>query len=148
MRTIRNGSPTVDNVLQELDLEAANDTRVTYKSVKILHNQILTNKLNAVRRDFTTRFPHEELELLECFDIVFNPRRYPKEQSKLAAYGTDQLNILCDHYSELLDADSCKAQFLQFKHFVMPHTTDCRILTVLSKYCSMTIQRFTQTLLY
>jgi len=89
MRTIRNGSPTVDNVLQELDLEAANDTRVTYKSVKILHNQNLTNKFNAVRRDFiytlidnlTTRFPHEELQLLECFecfDIVFNPRRYPK----------------------------------------------------------------------
>jgi len=89
MRTFRNGSPTVDSVLQELDLEAANDTRVTYKSVKILHNQNLTNKLNAVRRDFkdtlrdnlTTRFPHEELELLECFDIVFNPTRYPKEQS-------------------------------------------------------------------
>ena len=132
----------MDNVLQELDLEAANYTRVTFKSVKILHNQTLTNKLNAVRRDFidtlidnlTTRFPHEELELLECFDIVFYPRRYPKEQSKLAAYGTDQLNILCDHYSQLLDADRCKAQFLQFKHFVMSHTTDCRILTVLSKY--------------
>ena len=155
MRTIRNGSPTVDNVLQELDLKAANDTRVTYKSVTILHNQNLNKHFDAVRRDFIdtlidnlTRFPHEGLQSFECFDIVFNPKRNPKEQSKLAAYGTDLLNTLCDHYSELLDDDSARPSFCNSNTWRCPVQLTVGILTVLSKYCSMTIQRFTQTLLY
>ena len=69
-----------------------------------------------------TRFPENELHILECFDKVFNPKRYP--DNNLLAYGRDQLNTLCDHYSNFVTVERCKGQFLQFKHFVVSHKQD------------------------
>ena len=34
------------------------------------------------------------------------------------------MNSLCDHYSNVLDVQRCKGQFLQFKHFVVSHKQD------------------------
>ena len=103
--TMRNGSETVNTVLQEL---GNNDgSEVKYKDITIKHNQNLTRQFESVRGSFLdklidnleTRFPENELHILECFDKVFNPKRYP--DNSLLAYGRDQLNTLCDHYSIL-----------------------------------------------
>ena len=127
-RTMRNGSETVNTVLQEL---GNNDgSEVKYKDITIKHNQNLTRQFESVRGSFLdklidnleTRFPENELYILECFDKVFNPKRYP--DNNLLAYGRDQLNTLCDHYSNLVTVERCKGQFLQFKHFVVSHKQD------------------------
>ena len=127
-RTMRNGSETVNTVLQEL---GNNDgSEVKYKDITIKHNQNLTRQFENVRGSFLdklidnleTRFPENELHILECFDKVFNPKRYP--DNNLLAYGRDQLNTLCDHYSNLVTVERCKGQFLQFKHFVVSHKQD------------------------
>ena len=127
-RTMRNGSETVNTVLQEL---GNNDgSEVKYKDITIKHNQNLTRQFESVRGSFLdklidnleTRFPENELHILECFDKVFNPKRYP--DNNLLAYGRDQLNTLCDHYSNLVTVERCKGQFLQFKHFVVSHKQD------------------------
>lgn len=130
LNTIRDGSTTVDMVMQQL--EAQQEAPVIYKNVKIQHNQNLTRQFNAVRTTFldsiiqniTNRFPHDELHLLECFDKVFNPKRYPDNQANIAAYGNDQLDTLCNAYTGLIDTDRCKAQFLNFKHLVVSHRAD------------------------
>ena len=127
-RTMRNGSETVNTVLQEL---GNNDgSEVKYKDITIKHNQNLTRQFESARGSFLdklidnleTRFPENELHILECFDKVFNPKRYP--DNNLLAYGRDQLNTLCDHYSNLVTVERCKGQFLQFKHFVVSHKQD------------------------
>ena len=127
-RTMRNGSETVNTVLQEL---GNNDgSEVKYKDITIKHNQNLTRQFESVRGSFLdklidnleTRFPENELHILECFDKVFNPKRYP--DNNLLAYDRDQLNTLCDHYSNLVTVERCKGQFLQFKHFVVSHKQD------------------------
>ena len=105
-------------------------SEVKYKDTTIKHNQNLTRQFESVRGSFLdklidnleTRFPGNELHILECFDKVFNPKRYP--DNNLLAYGRDQLNTLCDHYSNLVTVESCKGQFLQFKHFVVSHKQD------------------------
>ena len=131
LNTMRNGSHTVNSVLQELNNNAA-DEPGKYQSIKVKHNENLVRQFNNVRSRFldnltenlNKRFPQDELNLLECFDKVFNPRRYPENQANLNEYGNDQLSTLCEHYAELLDVDRCKGQFLQFKHLVVSHKAD------------------------
>ena len=57
------------------------------------------------------------LNLLECFDVIFNPSRYSNIQN-LCDYGTEQLDVLFNFYSDLVDKDRLQAHFLPFKHFV------------------------------
>ena len=87
-------------------------------------NSVREKFLDNLTENLSNRFPHDGLNLLECFDRIFNPKRYPEDQVNLYAYGNDQLNKLCDHYSSLLDVHKCKGQFLPFKHLVKSHRAD------------------------
>ena len=64
------------------------------------------------------RFPEDDLELLECFDIVLNPRRLPNGARELGNHGIEQLDKLSHQFQTVLDSDRCSNQFLQFKHLV------------------------------
>jgi len=126
------GSRTVNDVLHAISQTDDLDTEVKYKNIAIKHYQNLTRQFESVRRDFLkqlidnieSRFLKVELNLLECFDKIFNPKRYPDIQAELVSYGNEQLNSLYDHYSDVLDVQRCKGQFLQFKHFVVSHKQD------------------------
>ena len=130
INTMRQNSPTVEAVLQELDTQGAEE-HPTYKNIRVQDNQNLRRQFESTRTAFLdnlttnleTRFPAEQLNLLECFDKVFNPKRYPSRENILA-YANDHLNTLCDHYSDLINVQRCQGQFLQFKHFVLSHTQD------------------------
>ena len=71
-----------------------------YKGVEIADNNNLRTRFNSVRRGYLNqlinnlhdRFPEDDLELLECFDVIFNK--------------------LCHHFETVLDSDRCKNQFL------------------------------------
>ena len=71
--------------------------------------------ISTVDNNVYDRFPEDNLELLECFDIIFNPRNDVRE---LGNHGIQQLNKLCHHFEAVLDSGRCKNQFLQFKHLV------------------------------
>ena len=149
LNTMRNGSPIVDHVLEILDpqLQDPNTVNTQYKQVKITDNQNLRTRFNAIRRNYLDnminnlgdRFPDDELSLLECFDIVFNPKRYPTSNQELTQYGNVQLNELCLKYSDIINADTCKGQFLQFKHFVVAHKG---VYSDFDKLCKLLITEY------
>ena len=99
------GSPTVNRVLADLG-DVPGTGKNWYKGVEIADNNNLRTRFNSVRRGYLNqlinnlhdRFPEDDLELLECFDVIFNK--------------------LCHHFETVLDSDRCKNQFLQFKHLL------------------------------
>ena len=94
--------------------------------MEIADNNNLRTRFNSVRRTYLNqlinnlhyRFPEDDFELLECFDVIFNPRRLPDDGRELGNHGIQQFNKLCHHFETALDSDRCKNQFLQFKHLV------------------------------
>ena len=100
--------------------------RLRFNSVRRYPNQLI-NKLH-------DRFPEDDLELLECFDVILNHRRLPDDVRELGNHGIQQLNKLCHHFETVLDSDRCKNQFLQFKLLVR-------------SYRAMNFEQFTSTLI-
>ena len=136
------GSPTVNRVLVDLG-DVPGTEKNWYKGVEIADNNNLRTRFNSVRRGYLNqlinnlhdRFPEDDLELLECFDVIFNPRRLPDDVRELGKHGIQQLNKLCHHFETVLDSDKCKNQFLQFKH-------------LLRSYRAMNFEQFTSTLIH
>ena len=122
------GSPTVKRVLADLS-DTPGTGKNSYKGVEIDDNNNLRTRFNSVRRRYLNQlinnlhdswFPEDDLELLECFDVILNPRRLPDDVRELGNHGIQQLNKLCHHFETVLDSDKCKNQFLQLKH--LPRT--------------------------
>ena len=75
------GSPTVNRVLADLG-DVPGTGKNWYKGVEIADNNNLRTRFNSVRRGYLNqhinnlhdRFPEDGLELLECFDVIFNLR--------------------------------------------------------------------------
>ena len=119
------GSPMVNRVLADLG-DVPSTGQNIYKGVQVADNNNLRSQFNAVSRRYLNqltsnlydRFPEDDLELLECFDVILNPRRLPDEARELGNHGTEQLNKLCHHFETVLDSARCKNQFLQLKHLV------------------------------
>ena len=119
------GSPMVNRVLADLG-DVPSTGQNIYKGVQVADNNNLRSHFNAVSRRYLNqltsnlydRFPEDNLELLECFDVILNPRRLPDEARELGNHGTEQLNKLCHHFETVLDSARCKNQFLQLKHLV------------------------------
>ena len=118
-------SLTVNRVLADLgDVPGTGKKR--YKGVEIADNNSLRTRFNSVRRRYLNqlinnlhyRFPEDDLEILECFDVIYNPRRLPDDVRKLGNHGIQQINKLYHHFETVLEYDRCKNQFLQFKHLV------------------------------
>ena len=61
-----------------------------------------------------SRFPEDELQTLECLDIILNPKRYPDDLASIGDYGTGQLNQLLTFYDTCVDAERAKSHFLLF----------------------------------
>ena len=135
------GSPTVNRVLADLG-DIPGTGKNSYKGVEIVDNNNLRTRFNSVRRRYLNqlinnlhdRFPEDDLELLECFDVILNPRRLPDDVRELGSHAIQQLNKLCHHFETVLDSDRCKNQFLQFKHLVR-------------SYRAMNFEQFTSTLI-
>ena len=72
--------------------------------------------LNALISNLNDRFPADDLDLLESFDILLNPARYPNAPAEIQQYGLNQLQTLCDHYQNEVDRNRAQAAFLLFKH--------------------------------
>ena len=96
------GSPTVNRVLAHPgDVPGTGKNR--YKGVEIADNKNLRTRFNSVRRRYLNqfinnlhdRFPEGDLELLECFDGIFNLRRLPDDVRELG-------------FETVLDSDRCK----------------------------------------
>lgn len=110
---MRNGSNTVDEVLQTLGQVPGNGQRTNYKGVSFQDNNNLRARFSSVRAQYidnllqnlSIRFPDDELDLLQSFDIMFNPKRYPQPGLTLSTYGHDNLESLCEHYDNLLDVN-------------------------------------------
>ena len=96
-----------------------------FKGMDVLDSQQLRNEFSHLRNSYiqklvdnlNSRFPEDELQILESLDILINPKRYPDDIASLANYGDDQLNLVLHFYSEHLDQDRARAHFLLFKHF-------------------------------
>ena len=135
------GSPTVNRVLADLG-DVPGTGKNWYKGVEIADNNNLRTRFNSVRRTYLNqlinnlhyRFPEDDFELLECFDVIFNPGRLPDDVRELGNHGIQQFNKLCHHFETALDSNRCKNQFLQFKHLVR-------------SYRAMIFEQFTNTLL-
>ena len=133
------GSPTVNRVLADLG-DIPGTAKNSYKGVEIADNNNLRTRFNTVRRRYLNqlinnlqdRLPEDDLELLECFDVILNPRRLPDDVRELGNHGIQQLNKLCHHFETVLDSDRCKNQFPQFKHLVR-------------SYRAMNFEQFTST---
>ena len=136
------GSPTVNRVLADLG-DVPGTGKNWYKGVEIADNNNLRTRFNSVRRGYLNqlinnlhdRFPEDDLELLECFDVICNPRRLPDDVRELGNHGIQQLNKLYHHFETVLDYDRCKNQFLQSKHLVR-------------SYRAMDFKQFTSTLIH
>ncbi|XP_067022911.1 uncharacterized protein C17orf113-like [Acropora muricata] len=134
-------SPTVNRVLADLG-DIPGTGKNSYKGVEIVDNNNLRTRFNSVRRRYLNqlinnlhdRFPEDDLELLECFDVILNPRRLPDDVRELGSHAIQQLNKLCHHFETVLDSDRCKNQFLQFKHLIR-------------SYRAMNFEQFTSTLI-
>ena len=76
------GSPTVNRVLADLN-DVPGSGKNSYKGVEIADNNNLRTRFNSVRGRYMNqlinnlhdRFPEDDLELLECFDIILNPQK-------------------------------------------------------------------------
>ena len=81
---MRNGSNTVDEVLQTLGQVPGIGQRTNYRGMSIQDNNNLRARFSSVRAQYidnlqnlSIRFQDDELDLLHSFDIIFNPKRYP-----------------------------------------------------------------------
>ena len=80
------GSPMVNRVLADLG-DVPSTGQNVYKGVQIADNNNLRTRFNSVRRRYLNqltinlhdRFPKDDLELLECFGVILNPRRLPDD---------------------------------------------------------------------
>jgi len=87
------GSPTVNSVADLGDVPGTGKN--SYKGVGIADNNNVRTRLNSVQRrhlnqlsnNLHNRFPEDDLELLECFDVIFNPRRRLDDVRELGNHG-------------------------------------------------------------
>ena len=105
-------SPTVNRVLADLS-DVPDTGKNRYKGVEIADNNNLRTRFNSVRKRYLNqlinnihdRFPEDDLKLLECFDVIFNPRGLPDDVMELGNHGIQQLNKHCHHFETVLDSD-------------------------------------------
>ena len=129
LSAMKQGSNEVDEVLKSLGSVTPGE-KTKYKDVEITDNETLRKMFTNLRETYidtlinnlNERFPSDMLNILECFDIIFNPSRYP-ESTQLVHYGAEQLDTLCKFYQDLLDTTRVTAHFLQFKHLVKSYSS-------------------------
>lgn len=128
---MKTGSNKVNEVLNILgNVPPGPGIKSRYDKVDITDNEQLRNRFNTIRNTYicrlidnmNDRFPTDILNLLECFDLILNPSRYPSA-NQLTNYGTDQLSTLCTFYGNIIHRDRATAHFLQFKHFVKSYSS-------------------------
>ncbi|XP_070569418.1 DNA-directed RNA polymerase I subunit RPA34-like [Ptychodera flava] len=49
------------------------------------------NYINKLLQNLDSRFPDDEMNILECFDLILNPHRYPENVANLPDYGSTSL---------------------------------------------------------
>ncbi|XP_064597997.1 zinc finger protein 862-like [Liolophura sinensis] len=119
---MRKGSSKVTEVLHALG-EMPTGEAAKYHDVNVSDNNILRQRFNDIRNTYLDklssnlddRFPSDMVDKLECFDVLFNPGRYPSDLN-LLDYGVQQFGVLVEFYQELVNKDRMEASFLQFKH--------------------------------
>ena len=99
-----NGSYTVDQVQQ--DLGDPGDGPSTYKGIQLTDSnniraqfpRLRERYINQLIGNLESRFPQDNMDLLECFDVIYNPKRYPDSHGDLGKYGNAELNTLCQFF--------------------------------------------------
>ncbi|XP_064612233.1 uncharacterized protein C17orf113-like, partial [Liolophura sinensis] len=120
---MRKGSSKVTKVLNALGEMPTTGEAAKYHDVNVTDNNILRQRFNDIRNTYLDklssnlddRFPSDMLDKLECFDVLFNPGRYPSDLN-LLDYGVQQFGVLVVFYQELVSKERMEASFLQFKH--------------------------------
>ncbi|KAG1653606.1 Transmembrane protein C17orf113 [Nymphon striatum] len=126
IQTMRQGSRQVDEVLQALGNVPPVGQKTIYKNIDLTDNQPMRHRFTTIRDNYlgslsdklSERFPQDDMDILECLDIVLNPARCPDDVQNLAGYGTAQLDSILDHYGDTLNTDRAKNQFLMYKHYM------------------------------
>ena len=139
------GSDQVDRVLQALGNVPPAGVKNTYNGVEILDNNQLRQRFSNLRDTYLNtviaylgdRFPQNDMDLLECFDILLNPKRYPDAANDIQVYGQDQLRTLGEHY-QVIDRNRAQAVFLVFKHLARSYKGSLSF----AKFCCKLINEF------
>ena len=142
LEAMKNGSDQVDVVLQALGNVPPAGVKNSYNGVDIIDNNQLRQRFSNLRESYLNtlmeylgdRFPENDIDLLECFDKVLNPMRYPNSAAEIQQYGQDQLETLCEHYNAI-DRNRAHAAFLVFKHL----TKSYKGVLSFPQYCSKLI---------
>ena len=122
--------------------------------MKITDSQQVRNEFSHLRdiyidklvENLDSRFPEDELQTLECLDIILNPKRYPDGLASIGDYGTGQLNQLLTFYDTCVDAERQNPTFCCLSTLQGP--TKLSHLINLQNCLSQSLRRSTLTLLY
>ena len=122
--TMKTHSETVRQVLNEIGDVPNVGQKGKFREMEITDSQQVRNEFSHLRdtyidklvENLDSRFPEDELQTLECLDIILNPKRYPDDLASIGDYGTGQLNQLLTFYDTCVDAERV-SHFLLFKHF-------------------------------
>jgi hypothetical protein len=145
LETMKTRSETVSKVLSELGNIPEPGTKNKYQQLEVIDNQQTRDEFSNLRQTYidklilnlNNRFPEDQLQTLECFDIVLNPKRYPDQAGDLPNYGNDQLSSLLSFYDTLVNSERAKSHFLMFKHFARSQkalTFDSFIKLLINEY--------------
>ncbi|XP_060601868.1 uncharacterized protein C17orf113-like [Ruditapes philippinarum] len=145
LETMKTRSETVSKVLSEVGDIPEPGKKNKYQQLEVTDNQQTRDEFSNLRQTYidtltlnlNNRFPEDQLQTLECFDIVLNPKRYPDQAGDLPNYGNDQLSSLLSFYDTLVNSERAKSHFLMFKHFVRSQkalTFDSFIKLLINEY--------------
>ncbi|XP_070542020.1 uncharacterized protein C17orf113-like [Ptychodera flava] len=83
--------------------------------------------------NLSDRFPQNDMDILQCFDAVFNPRCVPLETSQLCSYADKEFEKIVTHFSSMVDKDRATDCFIEYKYLLHCHRSlsfqqFCRLL--------------------
>jgi hypothetical protein len=116
-----------------IEIHCSLNDRNIFNTMKILF-------IDNLVKEFTDRFPVNDLGILNDFNSLLNPKLLPLDQATMRTYGEQCLDNIIDIYGNtdpVIDPVRARRNFLQFKH-LMNGQRDLN----LTEFCLFLIQTF------
>ena len=85
------------------------------------HSHVRDGFIQALIDNLTRRFPEGDLDLLQSLRQLLESSRFPQVDGELRNYGNDALGVAAEHYTPVLNPDTLREEFMQFKFKLRAH---------------------------
>ena len=85
------------------------------------HSHVRDGFIQALIDNLTRRFPEGDLDLLQSLGQLLESSSFPQVDGELRNYGNDALGVATEHYTPVLNPDTLREEFMQFKFTLRAH---------------------------